>query len=75
MDPKSYLNLLRQWIMYVYKNRKKPQLKNERKEMMQANMRKGFEDLGCNLCADKAMVEDQGIDTLDDLCSLKDGAL
>ena len=41
--------------------------------MMQASMRIVFVDLGCSLCAAKAMVEDQGIDTLDDLCSLTDG--
>ena len=35
--------------------------------MMQASMRAVFEDLGCSPCATKAMVEDQGIDTLDDL--------
>ena len=40
---------------------------------MQASMRAGFEDLGCSACADKAMLEDQGIDTLDDLYFLKDG--
>ena len=37
--------------------------------MMQVSMRIVFEDLVCSLCAAKAMVEDQGIDTLDDLCS------
>ena len=36
-------------------------------------MRAVFEDLGCSPQAAKAMVEDQGIDTLDDLCFLKDG--
>ena len=36
-------------------------------------MRAVFEDLGCSACAAKAMVEDQGIDTLNDLCSVKDG--
>ena len=41
--------------------------------MMHASMRTGFEDLGCSPCTAKAMVEDQGIDTLDDLCFLKDG--
>ena len=46
MDHKSYLNLLRQWIIYLYKNRKKPQVKNERKEMMQASMRAVFKSLG-----------------------------
>ena len=39
---------------------------------MQASMRAVFEDLGCSACAAKAMVEDQGIETLDDLCFLKD---
>ena len=32
-----------------------------------------FEDLRCSACAAKAMVENQGIETLDDLCFLKDG--
>ena len=32
-----------------------------------------FEDLGYSPCTAKAMVEDQGINTLDDLCFLKDG--
>ena len=36
-------------------------------------MRAVFEDLGCSACAVKAMVEDEGIDTLDDLCFLNDG--
>ena len=36
-------------------------------------MRAVFEDLGCSAHIAKAMVEDQGIDTLDDLCFLKDG--
>ena len=36
-------------------------------------MRALFEDLGCSTCTAKAMVEDQGINTLDDLCFLKDG--
>ena len=36
-------------------------------------MRAVFEDLGCSACTAKAMVEDYGIDTLDDLCFLKDG--
>ena len=37
-------------------------------------MRAVLEDLGCSAHAAKAMVEDQGIDTLDDLCILlKDG--
>ena len=36
-------------------------------------MRAVFEDLGCSAHTAKAMVEDQGIDTLDDLCFLKDG--
>ena len=36
-------------------------------------MRAVFQDLGCSAHAAKAMVEDQGIDTLDDLCFLKDG--
>ena len=40
---------------------------------MQASMRAVFEDIGCSACAAKAMVEDQGIETLDDLCFLKDG--
>ena len=35
-------------------------------------MRAVFQDLKCSACAGKAMVEDQGIDTLDDLCFLKD---
>ena len=35
-------------------------------------MRAVFEDVGCSACAAKAMVEDQGIDTLDDICVLKD---
>ena len=34
-------------------------------------MRAVFEDLGCSQCAAKAMV-DQGIETLDDICFLKD---
>ena len=41
--------------------------------MMQASMRAGFEDLGYSPHAAKAMVEDQGIDTLDDLSFLKGG--
>ena len=36
-------------------------------------MRAVFEDLECSPHTAKAMVEDQGIDTLDDLCFLKDG--
>ena len=40
---------------------------------MQARMKAVFQDLGCRACTAKAMVEDQGIDTLDDLCFLKDG--
>ena len=36
-------------------------------------MRAVLEDLGCSVCAAKAMVEDQGIETLDELCFLKDG--
>ena len=36
-------------------------------------MRAAFRDLGCSAHAANAMVEDQGIDTLDDLCFLKDG--
>ena len=32
-----------------------------------------FDDLGCSAHAAKAIVEDQGIETLDDLCFLKDG--
>ena len=42
---------------------------------MQASMRAVFADLGCSACTAKAMVEDQGIETLDDLCFLKDGML
>ena len=41
--------------------------------MMQASMRAVFENLGCSPCTAKAVVEDQGIDPLDDLCFLKDG--
>ena len=40
---------------------------------MQASMRAVFEDLGCSACSAKAMVEDKGIDMLDDLCFLRDG--
>ena len=36
-------------------------------------MRAVLEDLGYSACDTKAMVEDQGIDILDDLCFLKDG--
>ena len=36
-------------------------------------MRAVFEDLRCSPCAARAMVEDLGIDTLDDLCFLKNG--
>ena len=32
---------------------------------MQASIKAVFQDLGCSACAAKAMVEDQGIDTLD----------
>ena len=32
-----------------------------------------FEDLSCSAHTAKAMLEDQGIDNLDDLCFLKDG--
>ena len=39
---------------------------------MQAAMRAVFQDLGCSAHTAKAMVEGQGIDTLDDLCFLKD---
>ena len=35
-------------------------------------MRAVFEGLGCRSCAAKAIVEDLGIDTLNDLCFLKD---
>ena len=45
----------------------------ERKEQINNAMRTVFEDLGCRAHASKAMVEDQGIDTLDDLCFFKDG--
>ena len=37
-NPKRYLNLLRQWILYLSKSEKK-QVKKESKEMMQARMR------------------------------------
>ena len=40
---------------------------------MQSSMRAVFEDLGCSHCDAKAMVEDRGIDTLDDLSPLKHG--
>ena len=40
--------------------------------MIQASMRAVFQDLGCSAFTAKAMVEDQGIDTFDDLCFLKD---
>ena len=40
---------------------------------MQASMKTVFQELQCSSCTAKAMVEDQGIDTLDDLCFLKDG--
>ena len=36
-------------------------------------MRAVFEDLGCSAFIAMAMVEDKGIDTLDDICFLKDG--
>ena len=36
-------------------------------------MRAVFQDLGCSAHAAKTVVEDQGIDTLDNLCFLKDG--
>ena len=36
-------------------------------------MRAVFQDFGCSACVAKAMVEDQGIDTLDELHFLKDG--
>ena len=36
-------------------------------------MRAVFEHIGFSACDTKAMVEDQGIDTLDELCFLKDG--
>ena len=42
-------------------------------EVMQATMRAVFQDLGCSVFTAKAMVEDQGIDTFDELCFLKDG--
>ena len=40
---------------------------------MQATNRAVFQELGCSACTPKAMVENQGIDTLDELCFLKDG--
>ena len=40
---------------------------------MQKDMRAVFQDPGCSVHTAKAMVEDEGIDTLDDLCFLKDG--
>ena len=40
---------------------------------MQDSMRAVFEDIGCSPCTAKAMVVDEGIDTLDDLCFLEDG--
>ena len=43
--------------------------------MMQASLRAVFQDLGCSGCTAKAMVEDQGIDTLEDLCFLKDAVV
>ena len=36
-------------------------------------MRAVFQDLSCSACTAKAMVEDQSIDTLDELHFLKDG--
>ena len=36
-------------------------------------MRGVFDDLGCSGHAAKAVGEDQGIETLDNLCFLKDG--
>ena len=36
-------------------------------------MRAVFEDLGWSVHTAKAMMEDEGIDTLEDLCFLKDG--
>ena len=39
---------------------------------MQARIRAVFQDLGCSAHAANAMVEDQGIDTLGNLCFLKD---
>ena len=36
-------------------------------------MKAVLQDLGCSAHAAKAMVEDQVIDTLDDICFLKDG--
>ena len=38
-------------------------------------MRAVFGDLGSGACTAKSMVEDQGIETLDDLCFIKDGGV
>ena len=40
---------------------------------MQASTKAVFLDLGCSACGAMAMVEDKGIDTLDDLCFLMEG--
>ena len=40
---------------------------------MQATTRAVFQDIGCSACTAKAMMEAQGIDTLDKLCFLKYG--
>ena len=71
-NPKMYLKLLSNWIIYLSKSRKKTQVKRGKK-MIQASIKAVFQDFGCSAHASKAMVEGQGIDTLDDLCFLKDG--
>ena len=38
-------------------------------------MRTVFEEIGCSPCAARAMVEDEGNDTLDDLCFSRMGML
>ena len=71
----GYMKLLSHWIIYPSKRSKTTQVekRKEKKETMQASIRAVIEDLGCSAFTAKATVEDQGIDTLDDLHLLKDG--
>ena len=60
-------------ILYPFQeNYEGPSKRKEGKPMIQASIREVFEDLGCIPCTAKAMLEDQGIYTFDDLCLLKD---
>ena len=75
-NPKRYLKLLRQWILYLFKSKKKTQVKRD-KEMMQASNErdwpKTFDEIDEFIHKYyKAMVEDQGIDTLDGLPNERD---